>query len=153
MYQLPVLFDAISNRESWVQTVEVFDDETGDPIALQDASGNNYVQAYLEISPERHHGCWGNQINQPVYYDFDGEPIITADLTNYLFIVEASILQIQIPYTVIESLHGGHTYNVYLRFVFLPDFSSDFSTQFNVSNDARQILIGKLPVYYGGRRT
>ena len=48
------------------------------------------------------------------------------------------MIQIQIPYTIMQTLRGGRTYDVYLR---LEDVAG---------NDARQLLIGKLPVQFGG---
>ena len=62
-----------------------------------------------------------------------------ASLADYISIPDTGTIQIQIPYTVVQKLNGGKTYDVFLR---LEDA---------VNADARQLLIGKLPVYHGGR--
>lgn len=206
MYEFPVLFPAISNRESFVQTIQIADDETGDLITLTNSSGNlvstgisgNVVtfasvppsiqpgwsasdasnptgipantlvtavsqttitlsspvsspgvvgdtfqfvsflyQIYLEIAPTRRGGYSGNYAS-PYYYDCAGEPLIFATLSNYLSIPDTGTIQVQIPYTVMQTLRRSETYDVYLRIV-------------DVANvDARQLLIGKLPVHCAG---
>jgi hypothetical protein len=138
MYQNPTLFPAVSNRETWLQIVQIADDETGDLISLTDSSGNPLYQVYLEISPPRNNRGYYGAVPSP-YYDECGEPIIFASLANYLSIVDTGTIQIQIPFTIMQTLRGGRTYDVFLR---LEDV---------VDNDARQLLIGKLPVAFGGR--
>jgi len=138
MYEFPVLFPAISNRESFVQTIQIADDQTGDLITLTDDDDNPLYAVYLEISPPRRHGGYGGQHASPYYYDHDGHAVILATLSNYLSIPDVGTIQVQIPYTVMQTLRGGLTYDVYLRIV-------------DVANiDARQLLIGKLPVHYAG---
>jgi hypothetical protein len=142
MYEYPIYFPAISNRETWLQIVQINDDQTGDLISLTDSNNNPLYQLYLEISPPRHHGGGGNSYGQPYsssYYGCEGEPIIFASLADYISIIDVGTIQIQIPYTVMQKMHGGRTYNVYLR---LEDAAND---------DARQLLIGKLPIAFGGR--
>lgn len=139
MYEYPVLFPAISNRESWVLTVQIADDQTGDLITLTDGSGNPLYAIYLEISPPRRmHGHAGNY-SSPYYYDnWTGEPRIFATLSNYLTIIDVGTIQVQIPYTVMQTLRRSETYDVFMR---LEDVAGQ---------DARQILNGKLPVHFGG---
>lgn len=139
MYDNPVLFPAISNRETWLQIVQINDDQTGDLISLTDTLGNPLYQIYLEISPPRHGAAWVGPSPSSPYYDEYGDPIIQASLADYISIPGAGTIQIQVPYTVMQKLCGGRTYNVYLR---LEDVAN---------NDARQILIGKLPLAFGGR--
>jgi len=140
MYQYPVLFPAMSNRESFSQVVQIADDQTGDLIALADGGGSPYYQIYLEIrAPRRGDRYFGN-IASP-YYDYSGEPIIMATLSNYLSIVDTGTIQVQIPFTVMQTLHGDKTYDVFMR---IEDVAN---------SDARQILIGKLPVAFGGDGT
>ena len=157
MYEQPVLFPAISNRETWLQTIQVFDDETGDLISLIDSSGSPFYQIYLEISPPRHHGYSGGYSQSGWYGDYC-EPEIFASLADYIAIVDTGTIQIQIPYTVMQKMRGSRTYDVYLRMEQISgDFNADFNADFNGGTggtgfqDARQILIGKLPIYYGGR--
>lgn len=143
MYEFPVLFPAISNRESFVQTIQIADDETGDLITLTDnASPPNPLYAiYLEISPPRNRGGCGGAYASPYYYDYGISPLIMATLSNYITIIDVGTIQVQIPYTVMQTLRRTETYDVYLR---LEDVA-------NV--DARQLLIGKLPVHFGGHGT
>ncbi len=125
-----------------MQFVQICDDDTGDLISLIDGSGNPLYAVYLEISPPRHNGSGygsGGYGSQSSYYTDYGEPIIFASLADYITIPDVGTIQIQIPYTVMQTLRGGRTYNVYLR------------VEDTVNADARQILIGKLPVAHGGR--
>lgn len=137
MYEYPVIFPAISNRESWVQTIQIVDDQTGDLITLTDDSGNPLYAIYLEISPPRHRGGYSG-IASP-WYDDCGDPLIFATLSNYLTIVDTGTIQVQIPYTIMQTLRRSETYDVFMR---LEDVAN---------SDARQLLIGKLPVHFGGR--
>ena len=140
MYEQPVLFPAVSNREAWPQTIQIADDQTGDLIALTDSNNNPLYAIYLEISPPRDgRGGYGGGGYSSAYYGDYGEPIILASLSNYITIPDTGTIQVQIPYSIMKTLHGGRTYDVYLRIV---DTTND---------DGRQILIGKLPVSYGGR--
>ena len=144
MYQNPVLFPQQSNRESFVQTAQLFDDQTGDLITLVDGNGNALYEIYLEISPERNASYYLQ--NASPYYDAVGEPIISATLSQgssatapgVITIPDTGTITIQVPYTTMQSLRGGRTYAVYLR---LED---------TAGADARQLLIGRLPVFFGG---
>lgn len=133
MYEQPVLFPPTSNRETWLQIVQIADDQTGDLISLTDDSGNPLYSVYLEITHSRRGGGGSS------YYDECGSPVISASLADYIAIVGTGTVQVQIPYTVMQSLSGGRTYDVYMR---LEDAASA---------DARQLLIGRLPVAHGGR--
>lgn len=139
MYAQPVLFPAVSNRETWLQTVQIADDETGDLIALTDDNGVPLYAVYLDIMPERRLGSYGSDYSS--FYDDCGGASISASLNDYLSIPDTGTIQIQVPYTVMATLHGGRTYDVFLR---LEDAAN---------SDARQLLIGRLPVAFGGRRT
>lgn len=143
MYQYPVQFPTISSRETWLQIIQIVDDQTGDPITLIDTSGNPLYSIFCEISPP-HDGSFGGghgggYSNSNAYYGAYGEPIIFASLSDYITIPDIGTIQIQIPYTVMQKLRGTRTYDVYIRIVDEPN------------DDARQILIGKLPVAFGGR--
>jgi hypothetical protein len=138
LYQNPVLLPAISNQESLVLTVSINDDETGDPITLTDSSGNPLYQVYLEISPPLRRDGWDGPYPSP-WYDYGGSwAVIQASLADYLSITGVGTIDIMIPYTVIQTLHSGLTYDVFLRLV---DDSSA---------DARQLFLGHLPVQWGG---
>lgn len=142
MYEQPVLFPAISNRETWLQIIQICDDQTGDPIALLDSSGAPLYQIFCEISPPREGGHgYGDGYGEFGWYGGGfGDGVICASLADYITIPDIGTIQIQIPYKIIETLRGStRTYNVYLRLVDEPN------------GDARQLLIGKLPVLYAGR--
>lgn len=153
MYNYPTLFPAISNRESFVQTIQIADDQTGDLITLTDANNNPLYAIFLEIAPPRHRGGYNGPFPFPSpYYDNHGDHgIIFASLNNFLSIIDTGTIQVQIPYTVIERLRGGETYDVFIRIVQTADFNEDFSSDFSNADDARQLVIGKLPVVHGGR--
>lgn len=134
-----MLFPTTSNRETWLQTIQIYDDQTGDLISLTDGSGNPLFAIYLEISAPRHNHMYGSPNGTPsAWYDECGEPIIFASLANYITLPDNGTINVQIPYTVMQTLRGSRTYDVYLRIE-------------DVANaDARQILIGKLPITFGG---
>jgi hypothetical protein len=91
----------------------------------------------LEISPPRDRGGYSGSYSSPSY-DYAGQALILATLADYLTIIDVGTIQVQIPYTVMQTLRGGLTYNIYLRIV-------------DAANvDARQLLIGTIPVVYGG---
>jgi hypothetical protein len=140
MYEYPVLFPTTSNRETWLQTVQIYDDQTGDLISLLDSNGVPLYAVYLEIHPPRGRGSSSYPYSSTAYYDWSGcgEGVIFATLANYITIPDIGTISIQIPYTAMQTLDGGKTYDVYLR---LED---------QANADARQILIGKLPIAFGG---
>jgi hypothetical protein len=142
LYENPVLFPAVSNRESFVQTVQLYDDQTGDLISLTDADDDVIYQIFLEISPPRdHHHGWGGGGYSPAtgpYYSDAGYVRILATLDDYLSVVDTGTINCQIPYTVMQTLHGGLTYDIYMRL------------ESQADDDARQLFIGKLPVLFGG---
>lgn len=140
MYHNPTLFPAISNRETWLQVVEIADDDTGDLISLTDEDDNPLYAFALEIiaaNPRNHMGGYGPM---PYYYDDCCSPIISGSLSNYITILDVGTIQIQIPKSVIQSLRG-QTYDVFL------------TISVNGEDDSRQLFIGRLPVLYGGRNT
>ena len=141
MYQNPVLFPQVSNRESWIQVVQIGDDDTGDPIALTDDDGNPLYAITCEIRAAGPRGgdC-GGYGTQQAYYDFDGEPIIEATLANYITILDVGTFQIVIPKSVMQTLRS-RTYDVFLT---IDPVNED---------DGRQLLIGRLPVLFGGMNT
>lgn len=137
MFSNPTLFPQISNRESWIQIVQLADDDTGDLITLTDSNNNPLYGINLEISPAGDHGP---SMGSP-YYDDGCAPIISGSLANYVSIVDTGTIEIVVPKSVMQSLRGPRTYNVYVTII--P----------NGEDDGRQILIGRLPVVYGGRNT
>lgn len=142
MYQNPTLFPAISNREGWLITVSIFDDDLDVPIALTDSNNNPLYGITLEItpaSPRGHYGGYGNFVS--AYYDDCGPvPSISATLANYISIVGVGVFQIAIPKSVMTTLRP-QTYDVFL------------TIDPNNVDDGRQLLIGRLPVLYGGQNT
>ena len=140
MYENPVLFPAISNRESWIQIVQIADDDTGDLIDLTDSNNNPLYSLTLEITPARAQGDFGGYGPAPYYDDFGSQPLISATLANYISIVDTGTVQIMIPKSMITMLRA-QTYDVF------------FTLDPNGDDDGRQLLIGRLPVLYGGRNT
>lgn len=153
MYQNPTLFPQTSNRESFRCTVQLIDDDTGDPIQLLDGNNNFLYTIVLEIQkaePAPHDvGFWlGGTV--PPYYDDDDAPIITTSVasgaanpsaTSLLSIVDIGTIQIFIPKNTFRTLRGTRTYDVYMT-VYDPAI-----------DDGRQLFIGRIPVMYGGRTT
>lgn len=142
MYENPVLFPAVTNREGWLQFVTLNDDDTGDLIPLADSNNNALYTITLEISAASPKGDWCGgygQIASP-YYDCDGAPIIEATLSNYLSIVDVGTIQIQIPKSVMTTL-PPRTYDVFM------------TIDPNGQDDGRQLFVGRIPVLFGGRNT
>ncbi len=142
MFQNPVLFDPISTREAWLIYRQFADDDTGELIALKNDAGAALYNLTLEImladAPMN-----GTGYGRPPWPAVDNNvPIITATLANYITIVDNNTIQIRIPKSVIGSLWGPKTYDVYLTIADVND-----------ADDCRQGLIGRLPVLYGGRNT
>lgn len=130
----------------------------GDPILIADASGLNtmagYVTSYVastgalvcqigltfqfEIRWQDHHRLTDDY---SPFYDFGGgapngpAPIISASLGNGLTIVDLGYLLINIPETKMRTLH----HKTYLASLTMTD-----------SVSTRQVLVGKLPILYGG---
>jgi hypothetical protein len=121
-----------------VWAAQIVDDQTGDLITLTDGSGNPLYAIYLQISPPRDLSSYNGQYSSAYYDNGTGEPRILATLSNYLSLPDLGTIQVQIPYTVMQTLRRAETYDVYMR---LEDVAGQ---------DARQLLIGKLPVHFGG---
>lgn len=140
MYQNPTLFPAVSNRESFVQTVQIRDDETGDLISLTNADDDVIYQIFLEISPPRHSHNGGGGYSENYFggYDDWGGARILATLDDYLSVVDTGTINVMIPYTVMQKLCGNKTYDIYMRL------------ENQADADARQLFVGKLPVLFGG---
>lgn len=142
MYQNPVLFDPISSRETWLIYRQFADDDTGDLIALEDDAGDPLYDLTLEIMDAVTSFNQTGYAPTPWQFADYNVPIITATLANYITIVDANTIQIRIPKSVIGTLCGPRTYEVYLTIADVDD-----------ADDCRQALIGRLPVLYGGRNT
>ena len=145
MYDNPIVFRPVTNREAWHQIIQIADDETGDLISLTDANGNPLFGIYLEISPSCYRGSYSqsptsSDTSSDYSSDF-GATIITSSYSGYVSIIGTGTIEIQVPYSIMQSLCGGRTYDVYMRLVDA------------VNDDARQLFVGKLPVAHGGRRT
>ncbi len=150
MYENPTLFPQISNRESWVQTVQIFDDDTGDLITLTDNNDNALYAVTLEIRPSRSRGGFYGVPPTPYYDNGSGEPMIYSTLAqgspaiksgNYISIIDTGTINIQVPKSRMQTLRRSGTWDVFMT---IDDTAND---------DGRQILIGKLPVFFGGRNT
>lgn len=123
----------------------IADDDTGDAISLVDDNDVPLYALTLEIMPATpaNHGNvsvgYGSPFPYP-YYDYADVPVISATLADYIAIVGMGALLINIPKSVMTKL-CGNTYDVFLT---IEDVAED---------DARQLLIGRLPVLFGGRNT
>jgi hypothetical protein len=122
--------------------VQIADGDTGDLISLTDINNNALYAVALEISPARPRGHTGVNIGgtSPYYDDDDCSPTISASLADYISIVDVGTIQIMIPKSVMQTLRA-RTYDVFL------------TIDPNGVDDGRQLLIGRLPVLYGGRNT
>lgn len=139
MYQNPTLFREISNREGWLQIIQLADNDTGDLITLVDANNNPLYGLNIEITPAQPRAHLTGYGPTPWYDDFC-EPILSGSLADLISIVDVGTIQIMVPKSKMQGLRAS-TYDVYLT---ITDVASD---------DGRQLLIGRLPVLYGGRNT
>lgn len=142
MYQTPTYFPAVSTRETWTQVIQLADGDTGDLIELKDDSGHpaySFALEIIEAAPVANRTGYGSF---PWGLDDCTTPIITASLDDgRIMIVDTGTISIVIPKTAMQSLLP-RTYDVYLTITSVDD-----------TKDGRQLLIGKLPVLYGGRNT
>jgi len=149
MWTNPVLFPSITNQESWVQTVQICDDATGDLITLVDPNGNTLYSVDLEICRPRPGQVYGYAGYAP-YYDNESSqaPLIFQTLAQgapalggnqYITITDIGTISIQLPRSMMQSLSGDLTYDVFLN---IGDPAHD---------DGRQVLIGRLPILWGGK--
>lgn len=145
MYQNPVLFPQISTRETWLQTVQIADDDTGDLIALTDGAagaGNPVVAIAVEMQRAAPMPAALN-FGSGIYYDgpYDSAPILSASIGNGVTIVDTGVFQIRFTKTQMQTLTPG-TYDLFCTVASVSDL-----------DDCRQLFLGRLPVFYGGRNT
>lgn len=122
-----------------MQIIEIVDADTGDAISLTDINNNPLYAIALEISPAQPRGHSGGFGTSP-WYDDDCAPSLSASLADYISIVDVGTIQIMIPKSKMQTLRG-RSYDVFL------------TIDPNGVDDGRQLLIGRLPVLYGGRNT
>jgi hypothetical protein len=140
MYQNPTLLPAISNRETLLQVIQIADGDTGDLISLTDTNNVPVYDLELEITEAGPNWMTPDYGISPVYFPTGRSPSITASLANYISIIDVGTFQVQIPKSIIRTLRPL-TYDVFLT---ISPLGVD---------DSRQIMIGRLPVLYGGRNT
>ncbi len=133
----PVLFPQVSNRESWPQTVQLRDADTGELIALTDDDDDPLYSIALEIIPANR-TRYSDGYSQR--YEGDYSPTLSASLGNGIEIVGIGTIDINLTKPQMQTLRAA-TYDVYLVRTTLDGL------------EARQILIGRLPVLFGGRNT
>lgn len=149
MYENPVLFPQVTNRESWRQILQLADDDTGDLITLTDGNGNSLYTITLAVEPARPRGGTGGYGDGSAY---DGDACAALILQTLsagsgvtsnpaLSILDTGTVQIFIPKAQMQTLRGARTFDV-----FMTVYESDI-------DDGRQLFCGRLPVIYGGRNT
>lgn len=145
MYQNPTLFPQITTRETWLQVVKLTDEDTGEAIALTDGAagaGNPVVTIKVELQRAEPRPAALN-FGSGVYYDgpYDAEPILSASIGSGVTIIDTGVFQIRFTKTQMQTLTPG-TYDVFMTIADVTD-----------ADDSRQIMLGRLPVLYGGRNT
>jgi hypothetical protein len=146
----------MSNRESWTLTVGLYDDDTGDPIALNDAqvgdfssdfssdfadSSGNLVSFQFDVRRSGPGGRWGSYGGgYGQYYGIGSydcsQPILTASLGNGITIVDVGIIQIYFSETQMRTLSSG-TWDVGCTMASIDGI------------DVRQVFRAKLPILSG----
>lgn len=145
MFINPVLLPQLTNRESWTLTVALFDDDTGDPIALTDTNGNPVVSFQFEVrqsGPRSGYGSggWGGYGPYAGYGSYyDCGPILSASLGKGITLIDTGVFQVYFSETSMKSLWSG-TWDV------------GCTVASNDGVDVRQIFLAKLPIL-GGRVT
>lgn len=127
----PLLFPAITNRESWTQTMSINDADTGDPVDL------SAVTFQLEVRRFRHGhggGGYGTSYSAVGEYDGGGGPVITASLGDGITVIDLGVFQVYLPESKIRSLPPD-TYSV--------------ACTISDGDDTRQLFLGRLPVLAG----
>lgn len=140
MYASPILLPQMTNRESFTLTVSVFDDDTGDPVALTDTNGNPQVSIQFEIRRPRPVGARGYAEGySSSYYDYGSygaSPILTASIGSGISIVDTNVFQVYFSETQFRAL-APTTWNVGCTLASLDGI------------DTRQIFRAKLPILDG----
>lgn len=121
--------------------MQIRDADTGDAIALTDINNNPLYAIALEITPAQPRAHSIGWSTSPYYDDSDCDtPTISGSLANYIAIVDVGVMLITVPKSAMRTLRSG-SYDVFL------------TIDPNGEDDGRQLLIGRLPVLYGGRNT
>lgn len=129
MYQNPVLFPQVTNRESFAPFIGIYDDADGSPVNL---SGLTFQ---LEI---RNSGLGSGQFSgAPYFSDVPGAPLLTASLGNGITVVDIGVFQVVFSEIQMRGLRPG-TYSIACT---VADGSAA---------GTRQLFIGRLPVLDGG---
>lgn len=130
----PVLFPAVTNRESWSQIIGFYDDDTGDALDL-----TPYTFACEVRLRDRR-----SQFDQSGYtpnYDYGGVtdygPLVTLALGSGITVVATGQLELDITVDQMRTLCAG----TYLISLVLSD---------GTPTGSRQIFRGYLPVLFGG---
>jgi hypothetical protein len=116
VFQNPIYLPQRTNRESWTLTVGLYDDDTGDPIALTDSSGNPTVSFQFEVRRSGPGGQgWAFGDGYGPYaglgsYDVF-QPILTASLGNGITIIDTGVIQVYFSETAMRAL-GPATWDV-----------------------------------------
>lgn len=140
----PVLFAQITNRETWTQIIGINDDDTGDLVSLTDINNFSLYDIAVEIARSTLRPGGGSPYSPyylPGYYDDAYQPVITAALGSGITIIDTGTIQVRLTKTQMKTLGAG-TYDVYCTITEKAD-----------PDEARQMFIGRLSVFYGGRNT
>lgn len=144
MFQNPVIFPAVSTRQRWTQILGIYDDDTGDPLTLTDDDDEALYTFTLEII-EQQRVPYGNDSGYgapATLGQYAGpNPVITKTLGDGIEITDTGTIEIVVDKPDLQTLIPG-TYDVFLTIADASD-----------TDDCQQVLIGRLPVLYGGRNT
>jgi hypothetical protein len=137
VYQNPVLFPQLTNRESWTLPVQINDEDTDDPIALADDEGNPLVSIQFEVRRTGHHHVSSGYGSS--FYDWgvgNEGPALKASIGNGITLLDTGVFQVYFSETQMRCLRRG-TYEVGCTLASLDGV------------DVRQLFRGRLPILDG----
>lgn len=132
------LFPPVSTRETFIQTVSLNDEDTGDVIALVDDDDDPVVtiKVELQLAGPRPLGP-----RYPYYDDPLTTPELSASIGSGITIMDDNTFEIRFTKTQMASLMPG-TYDLYCT---IADADNP--------DNCRTLILGRVPVLYGGRNT
>jgi hypothetical protein len=129
MYINPVLLPQVSNREDFLLTLSLYDDDANEPI---DLTGWTFQFEIRRPGAQRFDGGYGWYADMGAV---DVSPTLAASLGSGITVLDTGLLQILIPEARMKTLCPA----TYLACLTATD-----------GVNTRQLFIGRLPVLYGG---